>query len=158
MARFRAESAVTDRSGIMIVPVGEQLPEHFEFLREQAAAEGVGNMDLLALGWFTGSERFSAPSALFAAYVNGSLAGVGGVTPQADLAEPAMRMRRLYVAPVFRRLGVGRMLAEHMIAHGLRQAGLLTVNARASSVAPRFWRAMGLSPVLAPDHTHERRR
>lgn len=158
MAKFRAEGAVMGRDGIAVVPVGEQLPDQFFFLQEQAAAEGVRNMDLLALGWFTGAERFEQPGALFAAYANGALAGVGGVTPQADLAEPAMRMRRLYVAPVFRRLGVGRMLAERMIAHGLRYAPLLTANARASAAAPRFWRAMGFSAVLAADHTHERRR
>lgn len=137
--------------------VTHTLPEDFPALAKQAAAEGVRNMALLADQWRDGTQRFEEPGALFAAFVDGALAGIGGVTPQSGLAEPAMRMRRLYVAPPFRRQGVGQALAGAMIQQGLQVARLLTANARASDAAPRFWEAMGFAAVMAPDHTHQMR-
>ena len=142
---------------VQIVRVVEALPEGFEALRAAARGEGIRNMDMLAEQWADGRQRFEEPGALFAAFVDGELAGVGGVTPQAGLAEPAMRMRRLYVAPAFRRAGVGQVLAGAMIQQGLQAARLLTANARASTAAPPFWEAMGFSGVTGADFTHQLR-
>jgi GNAT superfamily N-acetyltransferase len=146
---------------IHIVRVAERLPEGFTNLLNMAAAEGVRNMALLAEQWASGIQRFEEPGALFAAFMDGDLAGVGGVTPQAGLAEPAMRMRRLYVAPAFRRAGVGQALAGAMIQQGLQAARLLTANARASAsasaAAPMFWEAMGFERAPAEGHTHQLR-
>lgn len=132
---------------LQLVRVGETLPEAFPLLQSLAEAEGVRNMALLARQWAGSGNPFDDPGALFAAFVEGELAGVGGVTPQAELARPAMRMRRLYVAPAFRRHGVGRMLATAMIQQGLQSASLLTCNARATAAAPPFWEAMGFEPA-----------
>lgn len=142
---------------VQIVRVVEALPEGFEALLAGACAEGVRNMHALAEQWADGSQRFEEPGALFAAFVDGELAGVGGVTPQAGLAEPAMRMRRLYVAPAFRRAGVGQALAGAMIQQGLQAARLLTSNARASEAAAPFWEAMGFSRTDGTDFTHQLR-
>ena len=132
---------------IQIVRVEGDLLEDFPALRAQADAEGVRNMGLLAQQWAAPDNPFLDPGALFAAFTEGELAGVGGVTPQAGLARPAMRMRRLYVIPAMRRHGVGRMLAAAMIQQGLQSAGLLTCNARATAAAPPFWEAMGFEPA-----------
>lgn len=141
---------------VQIVRVVEALPEGFEALCAAARAEGVRNMDALAEQWADG-RGFAEPGALFAAFVEGELAGVGGVTPQASLAEPAMRMRRLYVAPSFRRAGVGQALAGAMIQQGLQAARLLTSNARASEAAGPFWEAMGFERIEADGFTHQLR-
>jgi GNAT superfamily N-acetyltransferase len=132
---------------ITITRVVEDLPDDFSVILALAEAEGVRNMALLAEQWAAPDNPFADPGALFAAFVEGELAGVGGVTPQAGLARPAMRMRRLYVAPAFRRHGVGRMLAAAMIQQGLQSASLLTCNARATAAAPPFWEAMGFEPA-----------
>lgn len=132
---------------VQIVRIEGQLPEAFPTLRAQADAEGVRNMTLLAEQWAAPDNPFQDPGALFAAFVGRELAGIGGVTPQAGLTRPAMRMRRLYVAPAFRRHGVGRMLAAAMIQQGLQSANLLTCNARATAAAPPFWKAMGFAPA-----------
>lgn len=139
---------------VQIVRVVEALPEGFGALRDAARAEGIRNMDMLAEQWADDSQRFEEPGALFAAFLDGELAGVGGVTPQMGLAEPAMRMRRLYVAPTFRRASVGQVLAGAMIQQGLQAVRLLTSNARASESTGPFWEAMGFEPVEAPDFTH----
>lgn len=134
---------------ITITRVVEDLPDDFSVILAQAEAERVRNMALLARQWAAPDNPFHDPGALFAAFVDGELAGVGGVTPQGGLARPAMRMRRLYVSPAFRRHGVGRMLAAAMIQQGLQGAGLLTCNARATAAAPPFWEAMGFTAAPA---------
>jgi GNAT superfamily N-acetyltransferase len=136
-----------------VVRVIDELPAGFDALLADARAEGIRNMSLLAEEWASAAERFDGPQdALFAALVDGELAGVGGVT--AEKTEPAMRMRRLYVRPRFRRSGVGRALAGAMMQQALEAASVLTVNARASEAAGPFWEAMGFKPVEAPGYTH----
>lgn len=141
---------------VQIVRVVEALPDGFAALAEAARAEGRRNMAALAEQWEDG-RGFADPGALFAAFVDGDLAGVGGVTPQAGSGELAMRMRRLYVAPGFRRAGVGRALAGAMIQQGLQAARQLTANAKASDAAAPFWEAMGFEPVAGADFTHQLR-
>lgn len=138
---------------LQIVRVIDELPEGFETLLAEARSEGVRNMSLLAEEWASGKQRFDAEgAALFAAFVGGELAGVGGVS--AESSEPAMRMRRLYVRPQFRRSGVGRALAGAMMQQGFEGAGVLTANARASDAAGPFWEAMGFRRIDAAGYTH----
>jgi len=139
---------------VNIARVVEDLPGEFAVIRAEAAAEGVRNMAALAEQWASGDQRFDEPGALFAAFAGGALAGVGGVTVETGLGEPAMRMRRLYVRPAFRGAGVGRLLAAAMMQQGLQQAPLLTANARATEAAGPFWEAMGFTPVDWPGVTH----
>ena len=73
---------------------------------------------------------------------------------EAGLAEPAMRMRRLYVRPAFRRTGLATRLAGAMMQQGFQAAPLLTVNAGASEAAAPFWAAMGFAAVDWPGVTH----
>jgi len=139
---------------VNIVRVVETLPHGFDVMCDEAAAEGVRNMALLAAQWGSGGQRFDDPGALFAVVVEGALAGVGGVSVEAGLAEPTMRMRRLYVRPAFRRTGLATRLAGAMMQQGFQAAPLLTVNAGASEAAAPFWAAMGFAPVDWPGVTH----
>lgn len=134
---------------VQIVRIEDELPEDFAALQAQAEAEGVRNMGKLAEQWAEPENPFRDPGALFAAFVEGELAGVGGLMPQTVQGRPAMRMRRLYVTPSARRLGVGRLLAAAMMQQGLQSADLLISNALATEAAPLFWEAMGF--VRAPE-------
>lgn len=143
---------------VVIVRVVETLPDGFDVILRAAESEGVRNMAMLAVQWASGEQRFDEPGALFGALVDGDLAGVGGVTVEAGASQPAMRMRRLYVLPMFRRFGVGRRLAGAMMQQGFQAAPLLTVNAAASEAAGPFWEAIGFERTDAtPGATHAQR-
>jgi GNAT superfamily N-acetyltransferase len=138
--------------GMVMVPVVERLPAGFDVLRQNARAEGHRNMDRLADDWASGAQRFDAAGeALLAALVAGELAGVGGITAD-PMMLGALRMRRFYVRAVFRRHGVGRRLAETLIAR-LRPDVHLAVNAGTQQAA-RFWEALGFMPDQRDGHTH----
>lgn len=143
---------------MIIVRITGALPTGMAALAEMAASEGVQNVSLLLAGWASGEQRFDRDgAALFAAFDNDRVAGIGGVKWEESLSEPAMRMHRFYVDPAARRHGVGRLIAEAAIAHGFSQAPLLTCNARASAAAAPFWKAMAFIPVNWPTITHVRR-
>lgn len=132
-----------------------RLPGSFHSLLDAASNEGVRNMNLLTEGWLSGEQRFdTGGAALFGAFDGSCLVGIGGITAEPGLAEPAMRMRRFYVRPDWRRRGVARCLADAAMAHGLARVSVLTCNARATALAGPFWEAMGFAPVEAEGMTH----
>jgi GNAT superfamily N-acetyltransferase len=137
---------------LQLVRITDGLPNGFDTLLAEARAEGVRNMDLLAEQWASGAQRFES-GGLFAAFVESELAGVGGVSAEATMT--AMRMRRLYVRPGYRRSGIGRALAAAMMQQGFEGADVLTVNARASDAAAPFWEALGFEPVGESGYTHQ---
>lgn len=60
---------------------------------------------------------------LLLAFLEGELAGCGGFRPLADVDYAnACEMKRLYVRPVFRRFGLGRLLAQALLDEA-QQAG-----------------------------------
>lgn len=138
-----------------IVRVAGSLPDGFERLILAARAEGVRNLDRLKQQWASHEQRFDRDgAALFAAYVDDELIGLGGVTPETGLAEPAMRMRRFYIHPVYRRKGHGGELARAVMDYGLSVTPLLTGNARATPQAGPFWEALGFRQEYLPNITH----
>jgi len=68
-------------------------------------------------------EYATPQGALLLALVDGEVAGCGALRPltDADYAN-ACEMKRLYVRPAFRRLGIGRMLTQALMDRGV-QAG-----------------------------------
>src|ERR1700724_4115347 len=97
-------------------PVLDALPAGFDALRAEALAEGVREVERLASDWEAGRTRFDrGGEALLAARVNGVLVGIGGLTME-PVVPGALRMRRFYVRPAFRRIGVGRQLVTALLA------------------------------------------
>jgi len=143
---------------LQIVRITDALPEGFAALRVEAAAEGYRHMERLADDWAAGAERFDKPGeALFAAYVEGELAGIGGVTREpSDPVGDVLRARRLYVLPRFRGTGAGRALVGAIVQQAFQEASRCTVHAGRD--APEFWDAMGFARTDAPGLTHELRR
>ena len=97
-------------------PVLGALPAGFDALRADALAEGFRQVERLAADWEAGTTRFDREGeALLAARLNGVLVGIGGLTIE-PVVPGALRMRRFYVRPAFRRFGVGRQLVTALLA------------------------------------------
>jgi GNAT superfamily N-acetyltransferase len=132
---------------VQIVRLVDALPDDFAALKDEATAEGYRFVDTLQDEWrdggyHDGDERF----ALFAAYRDGELAGVGAVTPDPyDPADDLLRLRHVYIRPLCRRDGVGRQLGAALIQQGLALARRLSLNA-ADSGAAAFWENFGFRP------------
>jgi GNAT superfamily N-acetyltransferase len=132
-------------------PVLDDLPAGFDALRADALAEGFRQVERLAADWEAGTTRFDRDGeALLAARLNGVLVGIGGLTIEPVVAG-ALRMRRFYVRPAFRRIGVGRQLVTALLA-GLDDDRSITINAAPASIA--FWESVGFNPDPRDGHTH----
>src|SRR6266478_7967443 len=132
-------------------PVLDSLPVGFDALRVEALAEGFRQVERLAADWEARTTRFDRDGeALPAARLNGVLVGIGGLTIE-PVVPGALRMRRFYVRPAFRRIGVGRQLATAILA-GVNGDRSITVNAAPASIA--FWEALGFNPDPCDGHTH----
>ncbi len=144
-------------TGWSIEPMHDLSARVVAALVEAAAAEGVRNMALLVTRWEDGSERFNRPGEqLLAARGNGrEWIGVGGVSWCPDVPG-ALRVRRFYVHPSWRRHGVARALATWLMDHAAAHTDTITCNALASAAAPPFWEAMGFVPTDCPGITHVR--
>ena len=136
----------------------DEPPEGFDDLVAEASGEGVRNMARLADGWRSGARFQDDGEALFAAFLVGELAGIGGMTVEPAASEPARRLRRFYVRPSMRRRGVATALASALIHEGFDSVGLLTVNAAASPAAGPFWEAQGFLADGTGPWTHVMRR
>ena len=118
-----------------------EMPAGFDVLKAEARAEGYRHIDRLADEWLAGTMHFErVGEALIAASLDRQLVGIGGIT--IDPSQPgALRMRRFYVKCSFRRAGIGRAIAENLLAHARGLGRPVTVNAGAGSEP--FWRSLG---------------
>lgn len=134
-------------TAIQLVRLVDSLPDDFEVLRREASAESYRFVEGLHEEWLAGhydgaDERFTT----FAAFYEGELAGIGALTPDPyDPAPDLLRVRHVYVRPLHRGAGVGRMLAAALIQQGLDLAPRLSLRA-ADPRATAFWEASGFRP------------
>jgi GNAT superfamily N-acetyltransferase len=130
----------------------DELPTNFDTVRLEARAEGHKFLDRLANDWVSGVIRFDRPGeALLAAYSDEILAAIGGITID-PVVPDALRMRRFYVRPAFRRAGIGREIALALLEGALQRVRVVTLNAAVESVP--FWEALGFVPQVLDGHTH----
>jgi GNAT superfamily N-acetyltransferase len=121
-------------------------------LREEARGEGYLFVERLAADWAARRMRFDRDGeTLLAAHVTGVLAGIGGLTIEPVLPG-ALRMRRFYVRPLFRRAGIGRKLATALLERARTTGLLVTVNAAPASAS--FWESLGFVADMRDGHTH----
>jgi GNAT superfamily N-acetyltransferase len=139
-----------------IEPVVKELPAGFDLLRAEARSEGYQFLERLAGDWGSGAMRFTQPGEAFlAAYSGDTLAGVGGLTVD-PVVPDALRMRRFYVRPSFRRSGIARSIATMLLDRAFKTTTVVTLNAGSGSVP--FWVSLGFVPDREAGHTHIRRR
>jgi GNAT superfamily N-acetyltransferase len=137
---------------VQLQPVVDELPADFDTVRAEARAEGYRFLDRLASDWASGAMRFDRPGeALLAAYSDGVLGAVGGITLD-PIVPDALRMRRFYVRPAFRRTGIGREIALALLEGALQRVRVVTLNAAVESVP--FWEALGFVTEVRDGHTH----
>lgn len=134
------------------------MPDGLLGLAEEAEREGIRVLSAVVGQWVDGTLRFDAPGeAILAATSVDGVVGIGALSVCPHVAG-ALRVRRFYVAPSWRRRGVARALATELIANGFGRVDTITCNAQASLAAPPFWESMGFVPVDTAGITHLRRR
>ena len=132
-------------------PVIENLPYDFDVMRVEACTEGYRFVERLATDWEAGVTRFDRDGeALVGARVDDVLAGIGGLTLD-PVVSGALRMRRFYVRPSFRKHGIGRKLVGTLLEYP-RRGQVVVVNASRGSQA--FWEKLGFAPDMRDGHTH----
>ena len=132
--------------------VVNELPADFKAMRREARTEGHQFLDRLASDWVSGAMRFERPGeALLAAYSEGVLAAIGGITID-PIVPDALRIWRFYVRPAFRRTGIGGEVALALLEGALQRVRVVTLNAAVESVS--FWEALGFVPEVRHGHTH----
>jgi GNAT superfamily N-acetyltransferase len=148
----RSISASRDHAAIRLEQVVKAKPSGFQTMRGEALAEGYRFLERLAADWDFGALRFTRPGEmLLAAYSDGVLAGIGGLTVDPVLSK-ALRMRRFYIRKAFRRHGIGQRLAAALLEPVLARGCPVTVNAAAGSAG--FWDSLGFVPDKRDGHTH----
>jgi putative acetyltransferase len=122
-AKTAAAGSVSPRVQLLTPQSPVQLDATRTIFREYAAGLGVDlcfqnfEAELAVLPGEYGAPRGS----LLLATVNGELAGCGACRPLGDVDYAnACEMKRLYVRPGFRGLGLGRTLAQELMDHAMR--------------------------------------
>ena len=124
---------------------------------QASTKEGFALLERLRDEWKSGANTFAlAGEALFEARQQGRLIGICGLNRDPYANDPSVgRVRRLYVAPEVRRMGVGRQL----VAAVLREAcsHFATVCARTTtSDGALFYQALGFHRTSSvPTASHE---
>ncbi|MCW2363888.1 MULTISPECIES: GNAT family N-acetyltransferase [Sphingobium] len=125
-------------------------------LAEEAMREGFPFINRLIDEWARGTNRFDAPGELFVGgFVGGRLAAIGGLNDEPyEPAAGRARLRHLYVAPDYRRLGVGRKLLAHILR--MAEANWTEVRLRTETArGAAFYEAIGFTPLNLLAATHE---
>jgi ribosomal protein S18 acetylase RimI-like enzyme len=142
-------------SGLTITKV--QDTDHIAILVALSEGEGYTFLMRLEDEWRTGSNRFDAAGEnLFVARMGDNVVGVCGLNIDPYAGDPGVgRVRHLYVAPPFRRQGVGSALVERTVLQA-RAAAFERLRLRTSNqAAAAFYEACGFRRGGGPSWTHE---
>ncbi|HEY4200247.1 MAG TPA: GNAT family N-acetyltransferase [Devosiaceae bacterium] len=122
-------------------------------LRADAKTEGHQFIERLVTDWSSGSIRFDKPGeALLGVREGDAIVAIGGVTQEPSL-EGALRMRRFYVRPAFRRQSIGWTLVRILVDHPSREGCPITVHAGTPD-ATKFWEALSFATVTGQPYSH----
>jgi GNAT superfamily N-acetyltransferase len=119
---------------------------HLALLVDESVREGFRHIKRLVNDYVTGINRFDKEGeALFIAFQNSDIVGVCGLNrdPFSNSKE-AGRVRRLYVLPRVRGLGIGRLLMDSIIAEARKNYSMLVLKTD-NPKADVFYRSIGFS-------------
>ena len=125
-------------------------------LAAQARTEGHRFLDVLVEEWISGENRFSLPAeAFFVARAGSRLVATCGLNrdPWAGDARVG-RLRRLYVAPDWRRRGIARLLTWAALCAARGHFDSIRLRTFSSN-APAFYQHSGFRPAGHAEATHE---
>lgn len=154
-----AAGTVQEMDAFVVRHVGSDEIAGLQALAMTATDEGIRNVGALVEQWASGQQRFEADgeALLIASDRGGHPIGVGGLT-RCPHVDGALRARRFYVDPDWRRRGVASSMATQLLALGDAHVDVITCNAAASAAAPMFWEALGFVPIEHEGITHIRTR
>jgi GNAT superfamily N-acetyltransferase len=126
--------------------------ETLAVLLAESEREGSRFVRRLLDEWATGTNRFDRPGeALFTARIGDRVVGICGlnVDPYAAAANVG-RVRRLYVLPAYRRLGVGRQLVLTVLQAARGRFDVLRLRTT-NPAAARLYESLGFTPSATTD-------
>jgi N-acetylglutamate synthase-like GNAT family acetyltransferase len=133
---------------IIVRPTGK-LPDDLDReLAPAAAKEGFKPINVLRRDWDSGRNRFNKTGeAFYTARIDGRLIGVCGLNQDPYAANALMgRLRRLYVLPRCRRMGVGRSLVGYALAGARNHFPIVRLRTLDEESA-RFFEAIGFQKI-----------
>lgn len=133
----------------------QALPDDFAALREAAQREDFHFLGRLAQRWDGARYGEDGRASVWGATIDGALIAIGAQThDEYDPSPLNRRIRHFYVSHDQRRGGVGRALAQQLIADAHAIAPRLHLRAT-HPVSRAFWEAVGFARVDREDRTHE---
>jgi GNAT superfamily N-acetyltransferase len=135
----------------------QDLPADLDQLVQASLAEGIRFLERFREEWTSGANCFARPGeVLFEARRQGGLVGICGLNRDPYLGQASGgRVRRLYVTPDARRLGIARRLVGEILreARGHFIVLRLRTNTREGDL---FYRVLGFHPTTGvATATHE---
>jgi GNAT superfamily N-acetyltransferase len=132
-----------------------RLPDEVAVLVTASMEEGYAFVARLFREWGSGDNRFDKPGeVLFLAYHGPDVVGVCGLNRDPFAGSSKIgRVRRLYVLPGFRGLGIARRLVDAVVEHGRGHFELIRVRAGTPSVSD-FYHRIGFRALDDADATH----
>ena len=140
---------------VSIIRVGDGDNLDVAELSRLASAEGHAFVARARAEWDSGVNRFDAPGeGLFVALTASDVVGLCGLNADPFVEDPMIgRLRHLYVAPLWRRRGIGRSLVDTCL--DLATGHFERVRLRTfDEGAARFYEAIGFRRIEEPDATH----
>lgn len=130
------------------------LPPQIRILEKEAISEGFRFLTRLITEWETGANRFDAPGeCLVAAYLDGCLVAIGGLSYDPYAQKDIGRLRRVYVARSSRGQRVGRSLVSHLVEHAAQRFRIVRLSTDTSGGAA-FYAQCGFQPLDDDNATH----
>jgi GNAT superfamily N-acetyltransferase len=137
---------------ITIVQIREWPAAAIEELLAESEQEGFRFVRRAKEEWLSGANTFSKEGeALFGVLAGDHLLAIGGINRG---SASQGRLRRFYVRSEERRRGIGRLLAQHLLAFASRYYSRVGLRCD-TEAADRFYRAVGFSRTNSvPGVTH----
>ena len=120
----------------------------------KACPRGFRFVERLIREYRSGLNRFDrSGEVLLTASVQGAVVGIGGLNRDPYFNDPKIgRLRHLYVASVWRRHGVGRLLVNQLIHEAKQHYPLLTLRTD-TLAADAFYQKLGFKILPCWEHT-----
>jgi GNAT superfamily N-acetyltransferase len=141
---------------VSIARISDLKDEEIQPLVDEAHRQGFDFVQRLLTDFRSGANRFDkVGEALFGAYDDGRLIGVGGLNCDPYLNDESIgRVRHVYVLSAYRRRRVATALMDRIIREAHGQFRLLTLRTRTQE-ASAFYESLGFAPTTEiPNATH----
>jgi GNAT superfamily N-acetyltransferase len=150
---------MSDTKPAMQITTITELPAELDRLIALSLGEEFAAISRLRDEWLAGTNRFDRPGELLlTVHSSRDLVGICGLNRDPFTAAnetSSGRVRRLYVAPSYRRIGAGRALVTTVVEHAREHFARLRLRTTRSD-ADQFYVALGFRRVAGdPQVTHE---